>query len=102
MNYEQLKELIDSGKIKTMVAGTVLISEGEKADKVYMKIEVKFKVYKKDSTGIETGVTIIEKGNIFGEMALFDKGVRSTCVKTVEHSNFLIFDVDKFLEMLLS
>jgi CRP-like cAMP-binding protein len=38
---------------------------------------------------------------MIGEMALFDKGVRSACVKTIEPSKFLIFEGDKFLELLL-
>ena len=101
LSDEQLKELINSGKTKTIEAGTVLITEGDKADKVYLIIEGKVKVYKKDSSGFETELAIIEKGNIFGEMALFDKGVRSACVKTIEPSKFLIFEGSKFLEMSL-
>ena len=101
LSDDQLKELISSGKTKTIETGTVIISEGDKADKVYMIIEGKVKVYKKDSSGFDTELATIEKGNIIGEMALFDKGVRSACVKTIEPSKFLIFDGDKFLEMVL-
>jgi CRP-like cAMP-binding protein len=101
LSDEQLKELINSGKTKTIEAGTVICSEGEKADKVYLIIEGKVKVYKMDSSGCETELAIIEKGNMFGEMALFDKGMRSACVKTIEKSKFLIFDGDKFLELSL-
>jgi hypothetical protein len=101
LSDDQLKELISSGKTKTIEAGTVIILEGEKANKVYLIIEGKVKVYKKDRSGFETELATIEKGNIFGEMALFDKGVRSACVKTIEPSKFLIFNGDKFLEMSL-
>ena len=90
-------------RIRTIRApiGIEIISEGDKADKVYLIIEGKVKVYKKDSSGVETELATIEKGNIIGEMALFDKGVRSASVKTIERSKFLIFDGDKFLEMSL-
>ncbi len=101
LSTEQLKELISSGKTKSIEAGKVIISEGDKADKVYLIIEGKVKVYKIDSSGFEVELATIEKGNIFGEMALFDKGVRSACVKTIEPSKFLIFDGDTFLEMSL-
>jgi CRP-like cAMP-binding protein len=101
LSDDQLKDLINTGKTKTIDTETVLISEGDKADKVYLIIEGKVKVYKKDSNDIETEIATIEKGNIFGEMALFDKGLRSASVKTIEPSKFLIFNGDKFLEMSL-
>ena len=101
LSDEQLKELTDSGTTKTIEAGKVIISEGDKAEKVFIILEGKVKVYKKDSNGVETELATIEKGNIIGEMALFDKGVRSACVKTMERSKFLIFDGEKFLELSL-
>ena len=57
---------------------------------------------KKDNREKETELAIIEKGNMFGEMALFDKGVRSASVKTINDCKFLIFDGDIFLDLILS
>ena len=88
--YQKLKELISSGKTKTIEAGTVIISEGDKANKVYLIIEGKVKVYKTDSSGFETELATIEKGNIIGEMALFDKVVRTASVKTIKPRKYII------------
>jgi len=82
--------------------GTIICSEGDKADKVYVILEGKVKVYKKDKEGKETEIATIEQGNMFGEMALFDQGVRSASVKTAEPCQFLIFEGNKFLELLLT
>ena len=79
----------------------IICSEGDQADKVYVILDGKVKVYKKDETGNETEIATIDKGNMFGEMALFDKGIRSASVKTIEPCQFLIFEGDKFLELLL-
>jgi CRP-like cAMP-binding protein len=38
---------------------------------------------------------------MFGEMALFDKGVRSASVKSIDDCQFLIFEGDTFLELVL-
>jgi len=38
---------------------------------------------------------------MFGEMALFDKGFRSASVKSIDTCQLLIFDGDKFLELIL-
>jgi hypothetical protein len=101
VNNSQLGELTKDCKIISIEAGSLICSEGDKADKVYVILEGKVKVYKKDKKGNETEIATIDKGNMFGEMALFDKGIRSASVKTIEPCQLLIFDGDKFLELLL-
>ena len=98
---EQIKELIENGKTESIETETVICSEGEIADKVYLILEGKVKVYKKDNMGNEIQIAIIDQGNMFGEMALFDKGLRSAYVKTIEPCKFLIFGGDKFLDVLM-
>jgi L-2,4-diaminobutyrate decarboxylase len=98
---DQLKTLIKGSKKESIEAENVICSEGDKADKVYLIIEGQVKVYKKDGKGSETELATIEKGNMFGEMALFDRGIRSASVKTTEPCQFLIFEGEKFLEVLL-
>jgi hypothetical protein len=101
LSENQLKELTKECTTEMIEEGRVIVAEGEKADKVYVILEGKVKVYKKDTQGKETEIATIEQGNMFGEMALFDKGVRSASVKTIEPCQFLIFEGDKFLELLL-
>ena len=79
----------------------MICAEGEKADKVYLIVNGKVKVYKTDSEGHETGLAIIEKGNLFGEMALFDKGIRSASVMSIEPCQLYIFRGNIFLELVL-
>jgi glutamate/tyrosine decarboxylase-like PLP-dependent enzyme len=98
----QLKKLMDNSKTDSLEEGNLIFSEGDIADKVYFILEGKVKVFKKDKSGQETELAIIEKGNMFGEMALFDKGVRSASVKTINDCKFLIFDGDIFLDMILN
>jgi glutamate/tyrosine decarboxylase-like PLP-dependent enzyme len=97
----QIKELLKNCKNETIKEDSLICAEGDKADKVYVILKGSVKVYKKDKNGKETEIATIEKGNMFGEMALFDQGVRSASVKTSEHCQFLIFEGDKFLELLL-
>jgi CRP/FNR family cyclic AMP-dependent transcriptional regulator len=61
----------------------------------------KLKFYKNDVDGNENELATLEKGDMFGEMALFDKGFRSASVKCIESSQLMIFEGDKFLELLL-
>ena len=101
LTENRLQEITKDGTIRNLDAGKVILSEGDKADSVYVILEGKVKVYKEDEEGNEIEIATIEKGNMFGEMALFDQGIRSASVKTIEHCRFLIFEGDKFLELLL-
>ena len=94
-------KLINNSKTETIEAGNIICAEGEIADKVYLILDGKVKVFKKDGNGNETELATIEKGNLFGEMALFDKGFRCASVRTIEPCQFLIFEGNKFLELLL-
>jgi hypothetical protein len=97
----QLRELTQECKTITMEAGSIVCSEGEQADNVYVILSGKVKVYKEDEQGNETTIATLDEGNMFGEMALFDKGIRSASVKTIEPCRVLIFEGNKFLELLL-
>ena len=101
LNDNQLKTIIDNGKIESINAGSIICNEGDIADKVYLILSGKVKVYKNDIDGNEKELATLEKGNMFGEMALFDKGFRSASVKCIEPSQLMIFEGDKFLELLL-
>ena len=102
LSTEQIKDLLKYSKKEKIKSGVILCNEGDKADKVYLILSGKVKVYKIDKKGNETELAILEEGNMFGEMALFDKGVRSAVVKTTETCDFIIFNGEKFLELSLS
>ncbi|MCK5300722.1 MAG: cyclic nucleotide-binding domain-containing protein, partial [Thermoplasmatales archaeon] len=102
LNQDQLNKLIEYGKTESIDTGNIICTEGEVADKVYLILSGKVKVYKNDIEGHETELATIDKGNMFGEMALFDKGFRSASVKCIEPCKFFIFKGEKFLDLLLS
>lgn len=101
LSDDQLKTLISNCSTESVEPDTVICAEGEKADKVYIILDGKVRVFKTDSLGKETELAIIEKGNMFGEMALFDKGIRSASVKSIGACKFLIIKGDTFLDLAL-
>jgi glutamate/tyrosine decarboxylase-like PLP-dependent enzyme len=102
LSYEQINELLSSSKKQTIDSGKIICKEGDKADKVYLILSGKVQVYKTDMDGNETELAVIDKGNMFGEMALFDRGERSAGIKTIENCEFLVINGEKFLELSLS
>jgi hypothetical protein len=99
---DQIEKLTKNCESISIKPGVEICYEGDRADRVYLILDGKVKVYKKDKNGNEIEIAIIEKGNMFGEMALFDKGIRSASVRSIEPCQFLIFKGDKFLELLLA
>ncbi len=101
LNDEQVKRLLTGCKTVSIPPGKVICNQGDKADKVYLILDGKVKVYMSDKQNHETEIAILEKGDMFGEMALFDKGFRSASVKSIDPCKLLIFKGDTFLELIL-
>ena len=97
----QLRRLAETGGMESVEAGRVLFSEGDVADKVYVILGGRVKIYRHDRDRGEAELATFGRGEFFGEMALFDRGVRSAAVKTLEACEFFVFDGDKFLATVL-
>jgi glutamate/tyrosine decarboxylase-like PLP-dependent enzyme len=97
----QLDELVNCSKTTTLEAGQILFAEGDKANNVYLILSGKVKVYKEDVDGNKIEFATLGKGSFFGEMALFDNGIRSASVRSLEDSNFCVIEGDKFLDLVL-
>jgi len=101
LSSNQIQKLVERGETKMIDSEEIVCSEGEFADNVYLIVKGSVKILKQDETGNEMEIATIQQGNMFGEMALFDQGVRCASVKSNEPCEFLIFQGDRFLELLL-
>jgi glutamate/tyrosine decarboxylase-like PLP-dependent enzyme len=101
LEEKQLEDLVGCSKTIKIEAGQVLFSEGDKANNVYLMLSGKVKVYKEDAEGNEIELATLSKGSFFGEMALFDRGIRSAAVKSLEACEFCVIEGDKFLDVVL-
>lgn len=90
LNLNQITELVKRAERKTVEKGVLLFQEGEKADKIFVILNGEVCVFKLTLTGEEITLATLKKGEIFGEMALFETGVRSAAVKTTKSSEFLV------------
>ena len=83
LRNDLLRGIAAQGGVKRYAAHTVIISEGDVADSLYIILSGRVKVYSANAAG--RGVTIITHGpgEYVGELAL-DGGVRSASVMTLE------------------
>ncbi len=74
--------------------GDIICKEGEKGEVMYVIQSGKVKITKKTPSG-DLKITALEKGEIFGEMALFDKLSRSATAAALGGTRVLSIDKKK-------
>jgi len=73
-----------------------IIRQGEKGDCMYIIQEGQVEV-RSEKDGHEVRVGLLGAGDFFGEMAIFEKEVRSATVRSVGHSRVLTIDKKNLL-----
>jgi CRP/FNR family transcriptional regulator, cyclic AMP receptor protein len=94
-----LKALSEHGTVKAYPKNTVIISEGDRSDSLYVVLAGKVKIYLSDEEGKEVLLNTQGPGEYFGEIIL-DEGPRSASVMTLEPSKFSIVSKAQFQDFL--
>ena len=82
--------IAEHGTVRTYPKHTVLISEGDRSDSLYVIRSGRVKVYVGDAEGKEVILSIQGPGEYFGELALIDDAPRSASVVTLEKSQLCV------------
>lgn len=88
---EDLRLISNCSVTRTYPKNTILISEGDRSDSLYVILSGKVKAFVSDSNGKEVILNIQESGEYFGELALIDAEPRSASVMTLEPSRICVF-----------
>lgn len=78
-----LREIAERGNVKRYPAHTVLITEDDAADTLYIILSGRVKVYASNDSGKDVILSVLTTGDLVGEMAI-DGGSRSASVMTLE------------------
>ncbi|MBI2316165.1 MAG: cyclic nucleotide-binding domain-containing protein [Betaproteobacteria bacterium] len=81
---------------KTYADGQGIIKQGETGDCMFAIQSGRVEVVKVDKDG-EVRVAVLEEGDIFGEMAIFEREVRSASVRALGEARVLTVDKKTFL-----
>jgi len=95
----ELKALSQRAIMRAFAKNAVVVSEGDRADSLYIVLSGRVRVYVSDDQGKEMFLSEAGKGEYFGEMAL-DEGPRSASVITLEPTRFLVVPKDDFAAFL--
>ena len=96
---QYLKALAEQGTVKAFPKNTIIVSEGERSELLFIILSGKVKVFLADEEGKEILLSTQGPGEYFGEMIL-DEGPRSASVMTLEPSRFAVITTDQFKQFL--
>jgi CRP-like cAMP-binding protein len=81
-----LRKLVASSRPVACERNFVIFSEDDDADELFVVRNGRVAVGRRSIDGRESLVALMEAGDLFGEMPLFDEGTRSASARALEHS----------------
>ena len=80
-----------SGETKNLHRGDVLFSEGDTPESMYIVLSgrIAIAIGNQPIDGRESVLALMERGDLFGELALLDNGKRSAMARAIEPSSLL-------------
>src|SRR5205814_10254215 len=97
----ELEEISRHATPREFRARTVLMSEGDETDNLYIILEGRVRAYVSDADGREAVLSVMGPGEYFGEIA-FDEGPRSASVITLEPCRMLVVPREDFADFVKS
>lgn len=102
LSEQDTSQLCQHSTTRVYPANTILISEGDQSDSLYVILDGQVKVYVSDNLGKEVILNIMDPGEFFGELALLDNEPRSASVKTLTQAKIMIISKQDFKNSLSS
>jgi CRP-like cAMP-binding protein len=93
-----LKEFIKYFDEKEYKTNEIIVNEQSVGQEVYLIITGKVRI-EREAMGSDQTLKILEKGEFFGEMSLFDNYPRSATVRCFDSSKLLILSKDSYEKM---
>lgn len=89
LTADELAGISHHGVAREFRPRTVLVTEGERTNALYIIIEGRVRAYVSDANGREAVLSVMGPGEYFGELA-YDQGPRSASVITLEQCRLLV------------
>jgi CRP/FNR family cyclic AMP-dependent transcriptional regulator len=97
----ELKAVGSQGIARSYPKNTIIVSEGDETDSLYIILEGRVKAFVSDDEGRDVVLSTQGTGEYFGEMVL-DEGPRSASIMTLEPCRFLVVPKSDFRNFVAS
>jgi len=101
LNQKQFGLIKCKATLHTYVRGSILFMEGQETNGTYIVLSGLIKVVKLHKEGREKTLAILRRGDILGEMTLFETTARSAKAEIMEDSSVLFIPNADFKQLLL-
>jgi CRP/FNR family transcriptional regulator, cyclic AMP receptor protein len=95
-----LRDFAQHAVSRTFPKNTVVVTEGDQTDSLYIIVSGRVKIYVSDENGKEIVLNESGPGEYFGEMVL-DEGPRSASVMTLAPTTFLVVPKEDFKDFVV-
>jgi CRP/FNR family cyclic AMP-dependent transcriptional regulator len=102
LSAEQLAKIAALAAIRTYAGREVVVNQGEPARALFAIVRGRLKVASCGPDGRDTVLGIMAEGEVFGEVALLDGGLRSATCTAIEPCELLVIERAQFMELLES
>ena len=89
LSPEQIDAIAASAHSRELHRNDVIFSEGDEAEELYVVASGRIAMSNKSIDGRESMMALMERGDLFGEMPLFDDGQRSAEARSLEPSSVI-------------
>jgi CRP-like cAMP-binding protein len=100
LSSEQLARVASVTEVRRYPARSVVVTQGEPASELFAVVRGRLKVSSSNVDGRDTVLGIMSEGEVFGEVALLDGGLRSASCSAVEPCELLVISRVQFFAML--
>ena len=97
---EQLAHLGSVVRSKEYGPGSVILTEGDPGDSLFLLMNGLAKVTRAGGQGREVVIAFIRAGEFFGELSILDRQVRSASVVALEHSQVYVIERSDFIGLI--
>ena len=93
-------ELTRAVEHRVVAPRTIIFRQGDSGDGFYVIRSGKVRVFRRDSDGFETELSVLGAGESFGEMALVTGEARSANVEAMEETHLMVLSKEQFERIL--
>lgn len=100
LNAQQLADLTEVGQVLKAEGGSLIFSEGEDSDCLYVILSGRVRIEARMFDGTDIELSLLGSGEFFGESALTDGEMRTTTVTTLSEAEFFTLTRSAFMHFL--
>jgi len=102
LSSDELDKIASLAERRIFSARETVVAQGDEAKALFVIARGRLKVVSNGPDGRDTVLGIMDAGEVFGEVALIDGGLRSATCTAVEECELLSIDRSSFLQLLES